>query len=468
MTAISTLPWKTFTLAVLISSSGVSLGCETSGVILKNSRLITCDIEDNTYVDITPTPPNSLRQIWNIDHATYFQPRPHKAWPIRGIYWSHGGGQSSRWIEFNEEGAIKDSSDNSFIGKSMVELYYHGAPIWLGGQKVYYALSDNERIDTDFTKRTDPTIIISNNKVCIGTVDPSSYIGLYRMDSSSTAMLNGDCSLSKEYHIGSGEFLVYPGITTAGRSIKTKDAPFHWAVQYFNEEESPIIDSLGQCKLFCNEKEPQNKIHENPLRRNSAPLPLQALDINPPQKNALHSSSSGGDPYAALPKKWPIRALFNSKSGIFEFDENGNILSVSNKHSIRAERLYAKDTNLPIWGKNQEVYQLFNSKNPNDHFNFYNIDKISQSIVISGNQVCPAQLVSEAHGVMHDDGRLYLNGSCSRSKIKHIGLGDFRIYPEDEHKNTPQYWSIQYFNDPISPILDAEGQCWLYCNQGGN
>lgn len=465
MTAISTLPWKTLTLAILISSSGVSLGCEPNGATLKNNRLITCDIEDYTYVDITPTPPNSLRQIWNIDQAINIQPRPHNPWPIRGIYWSHGGGQSSSWIEFNKEGAIKDSSDKSLIRKSMGELYYHGAPIWLGGQHVYYAFSSDEKIDSYFTKRTDPTIIISDDKACIGIGDPSSYLGLYRMDSSSTAMLNENCNSSKKYHIGSGEFLVYPGITAAGRTIKTREAPFHWAVQYFNEEESPIIDSLGQCRLFCNGKSPQNIIHGTATGKSSAPLFLHSLDIAPPPENSLSISPSAGEPYAVLPKKWPIRALFNSRSGIFEFDESGNILLASEKQSIHIERLHEKNTNLPLWKGTQEVYQLFDSNNPDDHYKAYDLGNISKAIVISENQACPAQLVSEAYGVMHDDGRLYLNGSCSKSKTKHIGIGDFRTYPEDENQNNPQYWSIQYFKDPISPMLDADGQCWLYCNK---
>ncbi|MDF3865648.1 hypothetical protein P3W53_14285 [Pseudomonas denitrificans (nom. rej.)] len=465
MTPICTTSWRMFILAILLSSSGASLGCEPNGVILKKSRLITCDTEDNTYVDITPPPPNSLRLIWDIEHAYDIQPRPHKAWPVRGVYWSNGGGQSSRWIEFNEEGVIKNSSDNSLIGKSMGELYYRDAPIWLGGQHVYYAISANDKINPDFAQRLDPIIIINNEKVCIGVGISGSYIEQYRMDSSSTPILSGDCNSSKKYHIGSGEFLVYPGITTAGRTIKTREAPFHWAVQYFNEEESPIIDSLGQCRLFCNGKSPQNKIHNTATGKSSAYSSLHSLDIAPPPENSLSISPSAGEPYAVLPKKWPIRALFNSRSGVFEFDESGNILLASEKQSIHIARLHGKNTNLPLWEGTQEVYQLFDSNNPDDHYKTYDIGNISKAIVISENQACPAQLVSEAYGVMHDDGRFYLNGSCSKSKTKHIGIGDFRIYPEDENQNNPQYWSIQYFKDPISPMLDANGQCWLYCNK---
>lgn len=463
MTPICITPWRMFILAFVLSSSGASLGCEPNGVILKKNRLITCDTEDNTYVDITPPPSNALRLIWNIEHANDIQPKLHKAWPVRGVYWSNGGGQSSRWIEFNEEGTIKNSSNKSLTGKSMGELYYRDAPIWLGGQHVYYAFSANDKINPDFAKRLDPIIIINNDKVCIGVGISGSYIELYRMDSSSTPILSGDCNSSKKYHIGSGEFLAYPGVTTTGHTIKTNEAPIHWAVQYFNEEESPIIDALGQCKLFCNGKNPQNKLHGTAPEKDSAPS--RTLKITPPPENSLRISASGGDPYVVSPKKWPIRALFNSRSGIFEFDENGKILQTSDKQSIRAERLFSKDTNHPLWGEAQEVYQLFDSEDPNDYYKAYDIGSISQAIIISKHQACPAQIISETYGIVHDDGRLYLNGSCSQSKTKHIGIGDFRIYPEDENQKKPQYWSVQYFKDPISPMLDADGQCWLYCNQ---
>jgi hypothetical protein len=347
----------------------------------------------------------------------------------------------------------------------MGELYYREAPIWLGGQHVYYAISENEKIDADFAKRTDPTIIISNGKVCIGIENSGTYLELYRQDSSSTITLSGDCSASKNHHIGSGEFQTYPSTTIVERPIKTNGAPTHWAVQYFNEEEAPIIDSLGQCQLFCNGKPPQNKLRDSSSGSSSESLHLHTLDITPPPKNSLRISASEGDPYAALPKKWQIRALFNSRSGVFEFDESGKIISASDNQPIRAERLYGNNTNNPLWGETQEVYQLFNSSDPYSHTKAYDIGNIGLALVFSKHHACPAQLISEAYGIMHDDGRFYLNGNCSKSKTKQIGTGIFWIYPEDEYKNTPQYWAIQYFNDPISPILDAEGQCWLYCNK---
>ena len=69
-----------------------------------------------------------------------------------------------------------------------------------------------------------------------------------------------------------------------------------------------------------------------------------------------------------------------------------------------------------------------------------------------------------AYGILHADGAVYLNGNCANAVRRTIGTGTFWVYPEDAKTEHPQYWVVQYFDDPVTPILDAEGQCWFYCD----
>lgn len=173
-----------------------------------------------------------------------------------------------------------------------------------------------------------------------------------------------------------------------------------------------------------------------------------------------------GDPVEILPTIWPVRAIFNSRSGVFEFDTEGNLVGPQDKNRVRAVEIkFGGDSGVPLWGSRDEKQKVYRLLTPNSFTLDYPSRAAKSGLVISGNQVCPTQIVAEVYGMLHADGALYLNGGCTNAVSRKVGNGNFMVYPEDATAKNPQYWLVQYFDDPVSPIIDAEGQCWLYCNE---
>ena len=176
----------------------------------------------------------------------------------------------------------------------------------------------------------------------------------------------------------------------------------------------------------------------------------------------------------ASPAAWPIRALFNSRAGIFEFDRQGNLLAQNGKTNVRAVKVRYGEMDPSIKAARQHVYWLIGSRTMSE---VNEASAIDSGIVLAGQRACPAQRVAEAFRILHGHAYGYLNGNCAKAVKRTLGAGEFWVYPEDRNVDHPQYWVVQYFHQPealswmpraivgsiATRLHDPNLDCWNEC-----
>jgi len=435
--------------------------CHAATVRVFNNELLACDSEGISETVITPPAFSALRLAEDGAGRKGVNLAKPRKWPARAIYWNETETNSGYWAEFDHQGNIL-RSNISAPGSPLVEYQRAGLPIWLGGQHVY-AISDST--NTTYP----PAFILSNDHVCPARPANTSY-EYYRNQTDHINYLSGNCEKSIPKPFTGEKFLIYPE-DLSNKWGDSKTNQIHWSVQYFKDPISPLINSNGECFLYCESNHPPPSATKFPITSiestpGSKPAPL---DLRPPSKSTIRELAYQGqvreglDQEEVSPSYWPVRALFNSRAGIFEFDPEGNLVSSQGKTTIRAvEVRFGGRGGVPIWNTSQQIYRLLPRGKLNED---YSAIAIRTGIIIDGKHACPTQLVAEAFGILHENGALFLNENCSEAlKIK-IGSGYFWVYPEEKTSEHPQYWLVQYFDDPVTPMLDAEGLCWLYCEK---
>lgn len=440
-------------------------GCSYDGVRVSNNQLLACDTEDGDgrEVPITPPPPSALRQAQDEAVRGRITTKRPETWPVRAILWNGLVSEGASWAEFDSRGNITKSNfaaPNSYLA----EYLRQDAPVWLGAQHVYAAVEPGAQIDMDSTSRT--TFVVSGKQVCPARPLSTAY-AYYRRQDDSAVYLSGNCGKAVQRRIATGDFRAYPEDLEEAPESPGQN-PKYWMIQYFNDPVTPLTDAAGTCVRYCDAKARavvtlDEKAHPVP----DASVVSPALDLGPPPRSALRQlpvqDRPQADPEEVQPAEWPVRALFNSRAGIFEFDSKGNLLNASGKTNIRTvEVRFGGPQGASLWAGNQNVYWLLA---PGTLSEIDSASAATTGIVVTGKQACPTQLVAEAFGILHEHGSPYLNGSCAKAVKRNVGQGEFWIYPEESKAEHPQYWVVQYFHEPRTPIIDAEGQCWLYCNK---
>jgi hypothetical protein len=449
------------------ANDSTELACrpENEGkTIIENNRLVTCDTEDYTAVDITPPPTAAIRPIENLANSSNITLKKPEQWPLRAMYWRYSGDGTGHWVEFDKQGnVLKSNFQNKDI--SLREPQRNGLPVWTGGQHIYGLIESEEAVKDGYLGFYKLTR--TKNQVCPVRGESTEY-NYYREQNDSSGYISRNCEMAITKTIRNTNFLIYP--EDSNNSDTIEKIKLLWATQYFSDPISPLLNEKGECLAYCDTQKQTIKKTKN--EKVTKIITSEKIDARPPPKNSIKMLSikeremTEGDLETVLPEEWPVRAIFNSQSGVFEFDKEGILLERSEKTRIRAvETRYGRDPGTPVWKSpknDQKIYKLINL---DQDYSEYTTHELRSGLIITDKIVCPTQIISEAFGMIHEDGRFYLNGNCRKSVKKEIGTGEFFIYPEDINSDHPQYWSIQYFKDPISPVIDAHGQCWLYCNQ---
>ncbi|MDF3837938.1 hypothetical protein P3W85_34145 [Cupriavidus basilensis] len=458
--------------------------CNPEKISIVDNQLIACSAEEFYETTITPPPRSALRLALDEEVRPQLVVVNPVAWPVRAILWKDPVLNGARWAEFDAQGNILQSNftpagrtlleyrrQSTPVWNTLLDSRLQATPIWLGGgQHVYVAAPAKGPLPVDSFSPED-SLVIANGRVC-PTRNVDTAYDYYRRLKDVSDYRSGNCEMAVLQRIGGGSFWVYPE-DVGVRNESPNQHPLYWAAQYFSDPVTPLLDASGTCVLYC---DAGHHATESPVPHQvHAIAERNPLDLRPPPKNALRAITweekehENDDLKDKRPVNWPVRALFNSRSGIVQFDRLGNVIDIrGNATPIRAVETRFARTGKPFWQGGQQVYWL---RNPDRPSNGDDASNSQTGIVIADGHACPMQLTAEAYGILHEDGRAFLNGNCPKAVKRAIGTREFWVYPEDETSAYPHYWVVQYFNDPITPIVDAEGQCWLYCDgrsqQGG-
>ncbi|KAA6125210.1 hypothetical protein [Cupriavidus cauae] len=187
------------------------------------------------------------------------------------------------------------------------------------------------------------------------------------------------------------------------------------------------------------------------------------IDVSPPPDTALRRSGeplSGSIQWVA-PKSWPVRVLFILGHGLYEFDDQGNVILRDGQQpnapvSIKAELYNHK----PIWS-NGVVYELVSSGKPLTT----KVDSGRTFVLTKRGAVCPVTPIADAYRLLHEIRSPIYSGDCDKAVRWGRSGTPLRAYPSDI--NTSGYpallWAVQYFRDPVQPLYDLEGKCVYSC-----
>ncbi|WP_454725207.1 MULTISPECIES: hypothetical protein [Cupriavidus] len=459
--------WLLLCAATLFSMTSEASDCTPNAARIAEGRIRICDAEDRQERDVTPPPASALRLASGLAHAG-IEPVKVASWPVRAFYSS-----ASALYEFDRQGNVLSVDGKPAPGAYLAEYRLRNAAAWLGSQHVYYIVHPGQARDGLMLSDVTDAIVLAGQRPCAPS-RVSEFYRLYR-DLSDT-FLNGLCDAAVRQRIGGRDYWVYPDEATG--TAMPGDAPIHWTFQGFGDPVEPVIDAHGLCRLYCEESRP-SRSHGNAREaalaarkeegRVASARVAPRLDVSPPARSALRQLTSqerrhdGREAEEVRPADWPVRAIFNSRAGAFVFDRQGNLVENGAPLPSRVVELrLGGKAGQPLWQGGQQVYRLLTPAQLGYSNGLLGTD---DGIVLVDGRACPTQRVSEAYGILHAQGALYLNGNCANAVRRAIGTGTFWVYPEDARTRHPQYWVVQYFDDPVTPVLDAEGQCWLYCDE---
>ncbi|UYZ85594.1 hypothetical protein MTZ49_15740 (plasmid) [Entomomonas sp. E2T0] len=210
-------------------------------------------------------------------------------------------------------------------------------------------------------------------------------------------------------------------------------------------------------------------------------------DLNPPPASALRMTEKAMNASSlklVRPKEWKVRAIVGYEVGDFEFDQQGNVINVNGEPATGYLVEVLQQNNQPLWKGRDRVYYWYQPEKGDVVDNYSDNQSLligeNGVFIVSDKRVCPASKIAEEH-TEFNIGRSehYLDGNCSKAivasvnriakeygkKVKKVDNQVFLTYPTREKNFSPKYWKIQYFNEPITPIYDVDGECWLYCEK---
>ena len=198
-------------------------------------------------------------------------------------------------------------------------------------------------------------------------------------------------------------------------------------------------------------------------------------DLNPPPASALRMTEKARNASSlklVRPKEWKVRVLFSGR--IFEFDQQGNVIKVNGEPATGYLVEVLQQNNQPLWRGKDKVYYWYRPKEGDVADNYSDNQSLLigdyEVFIVSGTKVCPASKIAQEYtefsvGRSED----YLDGHCSKAIKRKINNHLFLTYPTREKNFSPNYWTVQYFDDPITPIYnDWNGECVYYCDTKEN
>ncbi|NSX06277.1 hypothetical protein [Cupriavidus gilardii] len=188
------------------------------------------------------------------------------------------------------------------------------------------------------------------------------------------------------------------------------------------------------------------------------------VDVSPPPPNALRRNDKAprhGIQWPS-PKAWPVRALFISGHGLYEFDKKGNVIRMDGKQpstplSIKREQ----HGNKPAWS-NGNVFHLVSGNAVVDD----KVDSARTFVLTKRGRICPAKPIAEAYRLHRELPSPIFSGACDQAVQWRQSGTPLWAYPSDANSGEPPelLWSVQYFRDPVRPIADFAGKCVYGCS----
>lgn len=190
------------------------------------------------------------------------------------------------------------------------------------------------------------------------------------------------------------------------------------------------------------------------------------VDISPPPANALRRSDNAADEGIrwASPKSWPVRVLFISGHALYEFDDKGNVVRMDGKQPSRPISVKQEwKNNKPTWS-NGAVYQLVSGDAPF-------ADKVESArtfVLTKRGMVCPAKPIGEAYRLRYEIASPIFSGDCDKAVQWRRSGTPLWAYASDLKRGwrPALLWNVQYFRDPVRPLLDLKGNCLYGCSSG--
>lgn len=187
------------------------------------------------------------------------------------------------------------------------------------------------------------------------------------------------------------------------------------------------------------------------------------VDVSPPPPNALRRNDKApqdGIQWAS-PKLWPVRVLFISGHGLYEFDKQGNVIRMDGQRpstpvSIKQEQ----QGNNPTWS-NGNVFHLVSGNTVVDD----KVDSARTFVLTKRGRICPAKPVAEAYRLRREIPSPIFSGACDQAVQWRRSGTPLWAYPADVNSGVPPelLWAVQYFRDPVRPLSDFEGKCVYGC-----
>ncbi|WP_157072099.1 hypothetical protein [Cupriavidus sp. HPC(L)] len=242
-----TLAWRTEIeegkskhVVVQVSNTGISLLERRRYVRARPfAKTFALDGEDNSWVDVSPPPPNSLRRNDEAPRHKIQWSSP-RSWPVRVLFIP-----GHALYEFDKKGNVTRMDGRQPSTPLSIKQEQRGnKPAWSNGN-VFHLVSGNAVFD-DKVESARTFVLTKGGRVCPAMAIAEAYRLLHELPS---PIFSGACEQAVQWRQSGTPLWAYQLDANRGGPPQLQ-----WSVQYFRDPVRPLADSAGKCVYGCSEK----------------------------------------------------------------------------------------------------------------------------------------------------------------------------------------------------------------------
>ncbi|MBO4120771.1 hypothetical protein J5T34_08465 [Cupriavidus gilardii] len=239
-----TLAWQTEIeeskskhVVVQMSNTGISLLEQRRYVRARPfDKTFALDGEDNSWVNVSPPPPNSLRRNDKAPRHTIQWSSP-KSWPVRVLFIP-----GHALYEFDKKGNVTRMDGRQPSSPLSIKQERHGnKPAWSNGD-VFHLVSGNAVFD-DKVESARTFVRTRGGRVCPAMAIAEAYRRLRGLPS---PIFSGACDQAIQWRQSGTPLWAYQSDANSGEPPELL-----WSVQYFRDPVRPLADFEGKCVYGC-------------------------------------------------------------------------------------------------------------------------------------------------------------------------------------------------------------------------